>query len=103
MTNSVQKGEVRVVAFKKRGIWHAVALEFNIVETGKSFDQVWISLHRAMGGYLEAIRKANIRPFPLNQTPLKEYSDIWKAEPGKKKSNVPSPFYRGTLNLAAYA
>ena len=104
MKNSVQKGEVRVVSFKKRGTWYAVALEFNIVETGKDFTEVMQQLQEAIQGYIESVKKANIRPYPLNQTPIKEYEQIWDVGSKKIKiKNVPSPFYSGTLNLAAYA
>ena len=101
MKNSVQKGEVRVVAFKKRGQWYAVALEFNIVEVSKNFPEVMAQLHEAVAGYLEAVKKANIRPHPLNQISLKEYEKIWSNISSKR--SIPSPFYRGTINLAAYA
>lgn len=104
MKNSVQKGEVRVVSFKKGKLWYAVALEFNIVETGSNFSEVMNGLQEAIEGYVEAVKKANIRPFPLNQIPMKEYENVWSVGQNKKAiRNTPSPFYFGTLNLAAYA
>ncbi|NOY35410.1 MAG: hypothetical protein GXP44_00560, partial [bacterium] len=32
--NSLQKGNVRYIVFKDGATWYAVALEFNIVESG---------------------------------------------------------------------
>ncbi len=104
MKNSVQKGEVRIISFKKRGLWYAVALEFNIIETGKSFSEAMQQLQESIEGYVETVKKANLRPHPLNQIPLKEYEQIWKNHEKKiNKKGIPSPFYVGTLNLAAYA
>lgn len=77
--NTLKKGCVRYIVFKEKGLWHAVALEFNIVETGDDPDEVLFLLFEAIQGYVESAQKIKARPNIFNQTPDPEYQKIWDA------------------------
>lgn len=64
--------------------WYAAALDFNIVESGDTPDEVLFMLFDAMRGYVESAKKSKARPHILNQIPDKEYKKIWDAFLDKK-------------------
>ncbi len=76
--NTPQKGQVRTIIFKEGNTWFGVALEFNIVEEGDSFDVVTHNLQEAIQGYVEAVGKTKGSDIsPLNQKPDAEYEAMW--------------------------
>jgi len=86
--NTAQKGHVRTIIFKEAGTWYGVALEFNIVEEGDSFEVVNVSLQEAIRGYVQSQRKIKgSRVSPLNQKPDTEYAQMWN----KLITNKPIP------------
>lgn len=86
--NTTQKGRVRTIIFKEGDTWYGVALEFNIIEEGDSFDVVNFNLQEAIRGYVESQRKIKgSRVSPLNQKPDSEYEKIW----GNLVANKPIP------------
>lgn len=86
--NTLQKGLVRYIVFKEQDTWYAVALEFNIVESGDDPREVLILLFEAIQGYVKSARKIGARPFILNQIPDKEYSELWNALQEKRKAKI---------------
>ena len=89
--NTAKKGRVRHLVFKEDDTWYGVALEFNIVEEGDDPDVVFANLQEAIRGYVEAQRKLKgTRYAPLNQTPVKEYEDLWNKVQANKA--IPSPY-----------
>ncbi|PIR45528.1 MAG: hypothetical protein COV09_00850 [Candidatus Vogelbacteria bacterium CG10_big_fil_rev_8_21_14_0_10_50_13] len=96
--NTIQKGRVRYIVFKEKGIWYAVALEFNIVESADDPRIALVSLLDAMGGYMESQRKIKgSRLYPLNQITDPEYEKLWSALDNNKK--IPSPFQVETFGI----
>ena len=65
--NTIKRGSVRYIIFKEDDTWYGAALEFNIVEEGKSPREVMDSLFEAIQGYVETAQKLKMRPIPLNQ------------------------------------
>jgi len=76
--NLLNKGSVRYIIFKEDDIWYGVALEFNIVEEANDPMEVMVFLFDAIKGYVDSARRAKLRPATLNQTPTKEYKDLWQ-------------------------
>lgn len=104
--NTLQKGSVRYIVFKEEGTWYAVALEFNIVESGDNPMEVLAMLFEATEGYLESAKKVKARPHILNQKTDREYEDIWSVlEKGKtqqkEKIKMPQIFTFGQMPLVA--
>ncbi len=95
MKNTLQKGSVRYIVFKEAGVWYAVALEFNIVESGEDPREVLNLLFEAIQGYVESARKIKARPHILNQKPDPEYADLWNRLQGGKMnlSSRSTPIY----------
>ena len=60
--NTTHSGSVRNVIFQENGEWFAVALEFNIVETGDSPQEVMVLLDTAIKGYVDSARKSVTAP-----------------------------------------
>ena len=56
--NNFKEGSVRYIVFNENQKWHAVALEFNIVETGDNPDATLYGLFEAVRGYIESAIKA---------------------------------------------
>ncbi len=76
--NTTHKGSIRCIIFKDGNTWYGVALEFNIVESADDADVVRFNLDEAIQGYVESQKKLKgTRVSPLNQKPMKEYSDLW--------------------------
>lgn len=89
--NTAQRGSVRYIVFKEKGIWYAVGLEFNIVESGEDPQVVLLSLFEAISGYVEAFRKIKgARPHALNQKTEREYEQLWTKL--KAKTLIKSPY-----------
>jgi hypothetical protein len=89
--NTPQKGSVRYIVFKDDGVWYAVGLEFNIVESGDDPRVVLNNLFDAMEGYVESFSKVKgSRLAPLNQKPDAEYEKLWAIVNAKKP--VKSPY-----------
>ncbi len=105
--NTLQRGSVRYIVFKDDGVWYAVALEFNIVESGDEPREALLSLFEAMNGYVKAARKVKARPSILNQKTDKEYEELWNKlnskvgnDPKVKMSDI---FTFGRQSVAAVA
>lgn len=78
--NTLSHGSVRNIIFQEAGEWFGVALEFNIVETGDSPQEVMVLLNEAIQGYVESAQKANLDSSVLNQDVDPEYEALWKGE-----------------------
>lgn len=76
--NTLQNGSVRYIVFREYNTWYAVALEFNIVESGDDPREVLLSLMEAIQGYVKSARKIKARPNILNQISDPEYERLWK-------------------------
>ena len=96
--NTLEKGQVRYIVFKDKGIWYATGLEFNIVESGDDPRIAMNNLFDAMVGYVESCRKVRGARFaPLNQSTDPEYEKLWKLLNSTKK--VKSPFVVNTFGV----
>ena len=94
MKNSSKKRKVRSLIFwdNDDSTWYAVALEFNLVESGDTPGEAMGMLTRAMQGYLAAVRKEKFPAKFLNKKASTEYEKLWKqsqaAKPSKKIENT---------------
>lgn len=95
--NTLQKGKVRFIVFKENDTWHAVGLEFNIVESGDTAQEAILLLFESLSGYVEAARKIKARPIILNQKPDSEYEEMWRNRQEEKLSK--NIFSSGELNI----
>lgn len=77
--NTRTSGSVRSVIFEENDTWFGVALEFNIVETGTSPQEVSVLLDEAIQGYIEAAQKSKHSIRVLNQEIDPEYEALWEA------------------------
>lgn len=93
MRNTYQKGQIRNIIFKEGDTWYAVALEFNIVESGKDPREVMLLLDEAMRGYIKAATKARLHDSVLNQETDPEYEMLWKSIESKKPIKSPFKIY----------
>lgn len=91
--NTTHTGSVRNVIFQNEGVWYGAALEFNIVETGDSPQEVMILLDEAIKGYLEAARKTKSSISVLNQDIDPEYEKLWQAGTKKDQEAGESKIY----------
>jgi len=104
--NTPQKGKVRLIVFRdlEDANWYGVALEFNIVVSGDSFEKTFSELKEAMDGYLEVaseIKGSTKHPY-LNQTPMDEYEKLWIEL--ESSDSVSSPYqveFHGLKNIHA--
>ena len=106
MKNTLQKGSVRYIVFKEEDTWYAVALEFNIVESGDDPREVLMLLFEAVEGYVRSARKYKARPAVLNQKTDEEYEQLWKTlqkekEGTKTRKRMPIVATFGRQSLAA--
>ena len=103
MINTPKKGSVRYIVFKEGDIWYAVALEFNIVESGNDQHEVLKSLFSAIKGYVDSLKTVGgLRDFgSLNQKPSKEYEDLWKNINAPKP--IKSPYQISNFGVANLA
>ena len=77
--NTSGGGSVRNVIFQDGNTWYGAALEFNIVETGDSPQEVMLLLDEAIKGYVEAAGKTKSSIGVLNQEIDPEYEKLWFA------------------------
>ena len=102
--NTLQKGSVRYIVFQDEGVWHAVGLEFNIVESGDDPREALLLLFEAIQGYVNSARKIKARPMILNQKTDEEYESMWNALQNREKSsdfeNLPLIYTFGQQNLS---
>ena len=75
--NTSRSGSVRNVIFQENDEWFGVALEFNLVETGDSPQEVMMLLDNAIKGYVESANKSNLSIGVLNQDIDPEYEALW--------------------------
>ena len=105
--NTLKKGSVRFLIFRDGESFFGVALEFNVTVEGANPQEAFLFLYEAASGYLEAARKAKLRPQVLNQKTDLEYEKMWQAnqDAGLKEkyerivNNLPI-FSSGVLDLA---
>lgn len=97
--NTLQKGNVRFIIFRERDAWYGTCLEFNIVETGDTPQEAMLLLFEAVEGYLESARKTKARPHILNQSPDREYKEMWNALEERKKTPAKEVFSFGNFNI----
>lgn len=96
--NTLQQGKVRYIVFKEDDGWYAVALDFNIVESGDDPEEVLINLFEAVRGYIETSQKIKARTDALNQKPDEEYERMWQilnqeSPPAKEAEELPEEVY----------
>jgi len=77
--NTPKKGKFRHIVFKDGDTWYAVALEFNIVESGDDAKLAFFSLLQAVDGYIDGMKKIKgLKNFStLNQKSDEEYEKLW--------------------------
>jgi len=76
--NTPLKGKFRHIVFKDKGVWYAVALEFNIVESSDDPKLAFFNLLQAVNGYIKSVKKIKGSRFQfLNQQPDSEYEKLW--------------------------
>lgn len=100
--NTLQKGSVRYMVFKENGVWYAVGLEFNIVESGTSYQEAMLLLSEALSGYVETARKTKVRPAVLNQKSDAEYERMWN-HAQEQKSGSDRIVNFGRFNIGSLA
>ena len=97
--NTPQNGSVRYIVFKDGATWYAVALEFNIVESGDDARIALNNLFDAIAGYVESSQKLKgARISLLNQHADPEYEHLWSVATAKKK--IRSPYTIGMYGVA---
>jgi len=101
--NTLQKGNVRFIIFREGDMWYGTCLEFNIVETGDTPQEAMLLLFEAVEGYLESARKIKARPHILNQSPDREYEEMWDALKEYKKTPAKEVFSFGNFNIGKRA
>ena len=101
MKNTPKKGKFRHIVFKDGDTWYAVALEFNIVETGDDAKLAYFSLLQATEGYIKAVAKVKgtTNYHALNQVPDAEYEELWNLLHSSKP--VKSPYQIGMYGFSA--
>lgn len=99
--NAPKNGMFRHIVFKDGATWYAVALEFNIVESGDDPKLAFFNLLQAVEGYIQASSKVkgakNYKS--LNQKADPEYERLWKGLQAKKP--VKSPFQIGMYGVSS--
>lgn len=100
LMNTPQKGKFRHIVFKDGDTWYAVALEFNIVETGDEPRLAFLSLLQAVDGYIKSISKIKgARYSALNQATDSEYEKLWRNLHSPR--SVKSPFQIAMYGVSA--
>jgi len=90
--NTPEKSNVRYIVFKDTDTWYAVALEFNIVESGDDPKIAMFNLFEAVTGYVESCQKIKGSRFSsLNQKADSEYEKLW-AIIKNDKPEIVSPY-----------
>jgi len=105
--NTLQKGSIRYIVFKDEDVWYAVALEFNLIESGDEPREALLSLFEAINGYIKTARKVKARTCVLNQKTDKEYETLWKDLNSPKdtvsKIKMSDIFTFGRQSVAAFS
>lgn len=84
--NTSYQGNVRTLIYEEGGVWYGVALEFNIVESGDSPQEVMVLLAEAINGYVEATNIAKSSISVLNQEVDPLFEKLWDYDhKGKSK------------------
>ncbi len=83
--NTHRSGSVRSIIFREKDEWFGVALEFNIVETGDSPEEVMVLLDEAIKGYVESAQKAKLSIRVLNQKTDPEYEKLWESHSNPRR------------------
>ena len=86
--NTKKRGFAESVIFCKDGTWIAVCLTFDILEEGKSYEEVQKALTSAIELHIETIQKENLPDALLNRYAPDKYWDLYfkaTAEKSKKK------------------
>ena len=97
--NTPYKGKFRYIVFKDGKTWFAVALEFNIVESGDDPKVAFFNLLEATTGYIESAKKIKGSRYQfLNQEADPEYERLWKIIHSPKP--VKSPYQ---INMYGFA
>jgi hypothetical protein len=97
--NTPLKGKFRHIVFQDDGLWYAVALEFNIVESAEDPKLAFFSLLQAVDGYLESAKTIKGTRYSfLNQSADSEYEKLWRILHSPKP--VKSPF---VVNMYGYS
>ncbi|MDD4062421.1 MAG: hypothetical protein PHV25_01390 [Candidatus Pacebacteria bacterium] len=97
--NTLENGSTRVIVFKEHDDWYAVALELNIVESGKTSQEATSLLFEALSGYIEVVRKTKADLSVLNQETDKEYEDMWQRLQERKKLKSKQISFFGEYSL----
>ena len=99
--NTPAKGQFRHIVFKDKGVWYAVALEFNIIESSDDPRLAYFNLLQAVDGYIAAMRKIKgARNFSaLNQKPAEEYQALWDNLNSNKP--VKSPYQVNSFGVSS--
>lgn len=99
--NTPTNGKFRHIVFKDKGVWYAVALEFNIIESSDDPRLAYFNLLQAVDGYIAAMRKIKgARNFAsLNQTPDAEYEKLWNNLNSDKP--VKSPYQINSFGISS--
>ena len=86
--NTLNRSSVRYIVFqdKEDHTWYAVALEFNIIESGDDPRVAFFNLLEAIHGYVNSARKVKARSYILNQKADPEYEKLWNNLQGTEKS-----------------
>ncbi len=96
--NTLQKGSVRYIVFREGGVWYAVGLEFNIVESGDTPQEAIMLLFEALSGYVESAKKIKARPNILNQKADAEYERMWQDVQNRKATTMKNIYTAGEFN-----
>jgi hypothetical protein len=90
--NTPTKGKFRHIVFKDGDTWYAVALEFNIVESGDEPKLAFFNLLQAVDGYVESASKIKGSRYQfLNQEADPEYEKMWKNLLSPRPVKTPYP------------
>jgi hypothetical protein len=91
-TSAAPSERFRFIVFREKGVWYAVALEYNIVESGDDPQVVLYNLIEAVQGSLavakEICDKGACPVYTQEADP--EYEAMWQHI--QKNSAVPSPY-----------
>lgn len=97
--NTLRNGLVRCIIFREDNVYYAVALDFNIVESGDTPREAMLLLLEAIAGYVESARKIKARPYILNQKADSEYEEMWRRKYEQRFSQAKNIFFSGELNI----
>ena len=91
-----------MLVFREDNAWYAVALEFNIVESGTTPQEAMLLAFEAVQGYVESAKKVRARPNILNQVVDYEYNKRWNEAVSSRQQDK-SVFFAGRVNIGREA